>query len=406
MLYWGIDIAKEMLALVARDESGEVVRVEIVRTADEAVGMIAPTDAVVIEWTGGKARPLLEALAHKGVAQLYLYKGSLRVDRLHLGLPRKGDAQDAMTLSYALWASLTRKVPFRPNGLVNYLQMRSVYELRSLWAQAESLTKEAVRLNNRLQAYMAAGINEGTIGELIAHLRVQADLKYQELRLRCYEHPQVRQVLRVLQQLFPHSERAIYGLAVQLAPLERFSSVSALKRYCEVLPTRGESGGKVVERKRWRGGNRSARVLMYRLLIYQLRIGNGEGQYRGKWRDYYDRLRRRLTHGQAMVRLMNRLLELIWRAYHREPMESVSPASARGRQRGWVQEQFLRLIAQGLSDAQAAKALGLHYSTPSQWKRRDEQFLERYVRARAAALQGGERDGERASDTGAAGVGE
>lgn len=405
MWYWGIDFAKEMLALAARDETGEVVRVELVRTADEAVRMIAPTDAVVIEWTGGKARPLLEALVHKGAQQLYLYKGSLRVDRLHLGLPRKGDAQDAMTLSYALWASLTKRVPYRPNALVDYLQMRSVYELRALWAQAESLTKEAVRLNNRLQAYIAAGISEGTIGEFVAHLRVQADLKYQELKLRCHEHAQVRAVLRVLQQLFPSSDRAIYGLAVQLAPLERFSSVSALKRYCEVLPTRGESGGKVVERRRWRGGNRNARVLMYRLLFYQLKIGNGEGQYRGKWRDYYDRLRRRLSHGQALVRMMNRLLELIWRAYH-SGLESVSPASARGRQREWQQEQFLKLIAEGFSDAQAAKALGLHYSTPAQWKRRDAQFLERYVRARAHALRGGERDGEHSADSGITGVSE
>jgi transposase len=45
----------------------------------------------------------------------------------------------------------------------------------------------------------------------------------------------------------------------------------------------------------------------------------------------------------------------------------------------------LQLVSQGLSDYQAAKALGIHISTVSQWKRRDEQFLERYIRARAQA---------------------
>jgi transposase len=379
MNYWGIDLGKKVIALVARDENGTEVATKLVQSQKEVVSLIAPTDAVVIEWTGGKARPLLEALFARGCRQLYLYQGLLRADRLHVGYTRKGDYQDAATLSYALWASLTGH-RFRGNALIDYVNIREVYELRMLYARAETLLKERVRLQNRLASYIEKGAARAEFQNLLGYMERAAEQAYQELRLACMEHPQVRRVVAVLQKLFPSSDRAIYGLAVQIAPLERFGSVAAFKRYLELLPTHGSSGGKVVERSKWRGGNRRARVLMYRLLYANLRIG---GKRRGKWRDYYDQLRRRMPHGKAMIRMMNRLAERIYSEYHRGAGEQQMELP-RSKQ-AVLQEQVLQLVARGLSDYQAAKALGIHISTISKWKRRDERFLERYIRARLEA---------------------
>lgn len=385
MRYVGIDLGKTMIAVVARDEVGEIVEEVIVKTQREVLERVRPGDAVVIEWTGGKARPLLESLLHRGVHQLYIYRGNLRADRQHLGYQRKGDYQDAATLAYAVWASLTGKARFRANALLDYVRLREVYDLRQVYARAEQLGKEKVRLQNRLQAYLEKGAGCAELQALIKVMEREAEQAYQELRLRVEEHPDTARLIGVLRRLFPSSERAIYALAVHIAPLERFASESALKRYLDLLPTSGMSGGKVVERKRWRGGNRWGRVALYRLLYAQLRTGT-EGRGRGRWRDYYDRLRSRgMSHGKAMIRLMCRLVEIIWRRYHEGVGEAEPEPSERKRKQAQLQQAVLELVAQGLSDYQACKALGIHVSTVSRWKQRDERFLERYIRARVQA---------------------
>jgi hypothetical protein len=90
MRYWGIDLGKRVIALVARDAQGAEVAAHLVQSQKDAASLIEPTDAVIIEWTGGKVRPLLEMLYARGCRQLYVYRGMLRADRLHVGYTRKG----------------------------------------------------------------------------------------------------------------------------------------------------------------------------------------------------------------------------------------------------------------------------------------------------------------------------
>lgn len=383
MRYWGIDYGKRVIAMVARDVAGNVVETQIVSDREQCLSYIAPDDAILIEWCGGVIRPLLDECLRRGT-RVYIYRGKIYVDRLHLGLPRKGDMQDAMTLSYVLWASLTGGAPIRPNALIDYGVMQPIYELRVLFSRAEIMTKEKVRLQNRLSTFLTAGIKESMMSKILQELEREADLAYQELRVRCMENGDVRRVLEVLLMLFPSSERAVYGLALQLAPMERFPTLGSLLRYCCVLPTHGTSGGsKVVERLRWRAGNRAARVLMFRLLNMQIGIGNGNGARRGKWRDYYEKLRKRLTHGQAMIRMMRRLLEIIWDMYHgRQDQDALW---RRLRSGDGVKDQVIELVARGYKDVEVARVLGIHPSQISRWKRRDRMFLERYIRARSEA---------------------
>lgn len=394
MKYWGIDIGKDITACVARDETGAVVQTESVREADKVGNFIQPGDKVAVEWTGGRGRALLEMLWERGVTDTYIYKGWLKADRLHLGYQRKGDIPDASTIAYALYASFTPGVPFREGALTPYAMMREIYALRLEASRIDSLTKLKVQLQN-LSHSLRASRAEAKVEYVVASLEKEITAAYALLRRACLHCEPVARVLRVLKQIFDNSDRAIYALAVQIAPLERFATAAALQRYCGLLKQSSESGGHTTQRAKWRGGNRRARVVMYQLLMAQIASGNGKRGRRGRWRDYYDRLRQRMSHGEAMIRMMKRLCDLVYRAYHSERAPDVLLAGEASLRRATLkqqaQEKVLALIAQGLSDYEAAKHVGIHTSTISAWKRRDEMFLQRYINARIKARKEEER---------------
>jgi len=381
--YVGIDIGKRFSAMAIRDERGQALQVLTVMDLAELLDYLQVSDKVIVEWTGGRAYQLLEMLYAQGFRNLYVYEGWLKADRTALGFTQKGDYQDALTLSYVLWASLTKAVPFRLGAVIDYVSMREVYELRRLSMQCERLLKVQLQLGNWTEASTASA---DAARSLSAQFAEERKALLEELRRRCMEVPSVARLVRALATVFPHSEISIYELAIYLSPLERFSSLSALRRYCDVLPAADVSGGQVVMRRQ-RGGQKRARVLMHRLLIGQLGIG-GESRPRGKWRDYYDRLRQRMGHGQAMIRLMHRLLGIVWDLYWSESELQQTNWEARlqrKRQREQLMEQSLVLVARGLSDREVCRQLGLHRNTLLGWKRHDAQYLERYIRARLEA---------------------
>ena len=394
MRFWGIDLGKEVTAAVCRDETGGIIHSDIYRDAEAIVRLVELQDAVAVEWTGGRARPLLEKLWEKGVTRLYLYNGGIEADRRHLGYGRKGDLADASTIAYALYASLTPGVPFRPNAFTDYAQMREVYALRAISGRIDALVKLKVQTSNLKASAASSGADDAAFDRVLRKIDADVNRAFVDLRVACVTVEPVRRLLRVLASIFPGSDRAIYSLAVQIAPLERFATGVALQRYCGVLPMFPESGGRPIGKPRWRGGNRRARTALYNLIMAQITAGNG-GNARGRWRNYYENLRRRYSHGEAMIRMMKRLLAVIYREYF-SGIEGVDIAhEKRLRVTNRVQqrkEQVIDLIREGFSDAEAARAVGIHPSNITVWKRRDPYFLERYIRARIMAKEGGHGD--------------
>jgi DNA-binding CsgD family transcriptional regulator len=262
--------------------------------------------------------------------------------------------------------------------------MRDVYALRLEASRIDSLTRLKVQLQN-LSHSLRASRAEANVENVVNSLEKEITAAYALLRRHCLHCQPVAGVLRVLRQLFDNSDRAIYSLAIQIAPLERFSSSDALKRYCGLLKQSPESGGKTTQRAKWRGGNRRARVAMYQLLMSQIAVGNGK-RGRGRWRDYYERLRQRMSHGEAMIRMMKRLCELLYKAYHSGSAEDIlligEASLRRSSRKQQIQESVLELVAKGLTDYEVAKHLGIAQSTISVWKRRDEMFLQRYINAK------------------------
>lgn len=397
MKYWGIDIGKDITACVARDESGAVVQTETVKDLKAVCNIVQRGDKVAVEWTGGRGRALLEMLWERGVEDTYIYKGWLKADRLHLGYQRKGDIPDASTIAYALFASHTEGVPFREGALTPYRMMRDIYALRLEASRIDSLLKLKVQLQN-LSHSLRASRAEAKVEGVISSLEKEITAAYALFRRACLHCKPVADVLRVLRQIFEDSDRAIYTLAVQIAPLERFHSADSLKRYCGLLKQSGESAGRNTERARWRGGNRRARVAMYQLLMSQIAVGNGKRQ-RGRWRDYYDRLRARMGHGEAMIRMMKRLCDIIYRTwasgYAQEVLLAGEASMRRSTKKQQMQSKVLDLISQGLNDYAAAKHLGIKQCTIASWKRRDPLFLEQYIRAKLQAKEATQNDSDR-----------
>lgn len=396
MKYWGIDIGKDITACVARDETGAVVQTESVRDLRSVCNLIQEDDRVAVEWTGGRGRMLLEMLWERGVRQTYIYKGWLKADRLHLGYQRKGDVPDASTIAYALYATFTPGVPFREGALTEYAQMRNIYALRLEASRIDSLTRLKVQLQN-LSHSLKASKAEAKMDAVIDVQEKEITASYALFRRACLHCQPVVEVLKVLREIFNGSDRAIYMLAVQIAPLERFRTADALKRYCGLLQQFPESGGRATSPVKWRGGNRRARVAMFQLLQAQIAIGNGHGK-RGRWRDYYDRLRERMGHGEAMIRMMKRLCDIIYRTWasgRSQEVLLIGEASLRRQSRKQqIQEQVLSLIETGSTDYEAAKHIGIDPSTISAWKRRDRAFLERYIQARLKAKEATQNDSE------------
>lgn len=285
MKYWGIDIGKDITACVARDETGAVVQTESVKEPESVCSFIQAGDKVAVEWTGGRGRALLEMLWEHGVTETYIYKGWLKADRMHLGYQRKGDIPDASAIAYALYASFTPGVPFREGALTPYAMMREIYSLRLEASRIDSLTKLKVQLQN-LSHSLRASRAEAKVESVVASLEKEITAAYALLRRACLHCEPVAKVLRVLKEIFDNSDRAIYTLAVQIAPLERFNSADALKRYCGLLKQSGETGGHTTQRAKWRGGNRRARVAMYQLLMAQIAVGNGKRGRRRRWQNH------------------------------------------------------------------------------------------------------------------------
>lgn len=251
MKYWGIDIGKDITACVARDETGAVVQTESVRDLRSVCNLIQEDDRVAVEWTGGRGRMLLEMLWERGVRQTYIYKGWLKADRLHLGYQRKGDVPDASTIAYALYATFTPGVPFREGALTEYAQMRNIYALRLEASRIDSLTRLKVQLQN-LSHSLKASKAEAKMDAVIDVLEKEITASYALFRRACLHCQPVVEVLKVLREIFNGSDRAIYMLAVQIAPLERFRTADALKRYCGLLQQFPESGGRATSRAKWR----------------------------------------------------------------------------------------------------------------------------------------------------------
>ncbi|GIV18823.1 MAG: hypothetical protein KatS3mg023_0574 [Armatimonadota bacterium] len=391
MRYWGVDIGKEVIVGVARDETGQIVARHTAKNDADLAKKIDPEDTVACEWTGGRGRIFLETLWSKGARHLYIYKGNLRADRQHLGYMRKGDLPDAETISYAVWASFQPNIPFRPNALMNYLDMREVYELRVDLGVAEQYTKERLRWQQRREALLAKGLPATVYATTLSFLQQQEEESWNTLRRKCMQNESVVEVMRILLHFFPRGDRAVIKLALHIAPLERFSSESALQRYCGVLPESAESGGHIIYRKRGRSGSKQARVAMYQLLMPSITIGNGvNGSRRGKWRDYYDKLRRRLSDGEAWIRMMYRLLHLVWKAYRRGEYQQPLPAERRQSRHARklaLQQEVLEKVLQGYDDNSIARLLGISPSTITKWKRRDDVFWKRYEAAKKAFLE-------------------
>lgn len=367
MRYWGIDWGKEVLAMAAYDERGSVVDEAILKGwgFGDVLARVSAGEAVCLEWTGGRVRDLADSLEGAGV-RVFLYEGDLKADRKHLGFGRKSDLADACTLGYVLWASLTRVVPIREGAVRAYAVYKEVYALRRL-ARAY-VCAQRLRMTT-LQSAHARGLAVPAYTEEL--LRRQEREAWERFLAAAQAHKDVVRVMAGIRKVFPLAKRAGWQLAVYLSPIERFGSRAALLRYLDLLPASSESGGKPLARRTYRQGCREARRLLYQLCF-------GSSRLRGLYRSY----RNRFAHGQAMIRVMHWAARQIWKGVHGDEVDISSVLGKRRTRRDDLQDRAVALAAQGLSNRQISRALGLGSSTLWRWLGQYPDFQERFWRAR------------------------
>lgn len=348
---------------------------------DDVLLRVVPGDVVCLEWTGGRVQPLAERLESRGV-RVYLYEGDLRADRKHLGFGRKSDVGDALTLGYVLWASLTRVVPIREGAVRAYGVYREVYALRRL-ARAYKAAQR-LRLATEQQARARGLVVPEYTRALLARQESEAWSAFEQA---ARVNQDVVRVMAGIRQVFPRSQYAGWQLAVYLAPIERFGSCAALLRYLDLLPASSESGGRRVERRRYRQGCRYARSLLYQLCLSGI-------THRGKLRGLYESYRNRFSHGAAMVRVMHWVARQIWKAVRGDSVDVEVVLGKRRTRRESLMAQVVVLARQGLTNAEIARALGLGKNTLSRWLAQYADFQERFWRARL----GGDTDGNDSAD--------
>lgn len=376
MRYWGIDWAKEVLAMAAYDEVGVVVEDVILKgwTVDDVLARVSARDAVVLEWSGGQARGLADALVDAGI-EVCLYEGDLRADRKHLGMGKKSDLADACTLGYVLWASLSRRVPIREGAVRPYRVYREVYELRRLARAYEGAQRLRIAT---LQQARARGL---VVPEYVeALLRKQEQEAWERFEERARANRDVVEVMAAIRQLFPRARYAGWQLAVYLSPISRFGSCAAMLRYLDLLPAPSESGGKRVERRTYRQGCRYARRMLYQMCLNAIRRT-------GFLRGVYERYRSGMGHGEAMIRVMHWTARQIWKGV-REEVDVAAVLGKRWTRREALMERAVELAGQGCTNAEISRALGLGKNTLREWLSRYADFQERFWRARVKYEEG------------------
>lgn len=366
MRYIGLDIGRITTCAIL-DQTGAL-HVLTLRRPQDLAHLLRPGDVLAAEWTGALAQPYLDAAETADALTFIYHPRNAKGDRNHVGEPRKDDYRDAKTLAKLL--QQYHEAPhFAPFTFTPYLTMRPIYHIRSLITTAQRY--------QRLQRQMHQALGSHTPPQAILALQEREQQAWQTVQQAISNNPATSQIAGAVLALFPTAHRAACILAAYIAPLSRFPSFAHLTAYCGLDPRSLRSGFRQ-RTYRYREGSKQARTALYQLTNLVATTG--------RLRPYYDSLRRRgKDHHEAILRCMVSQLRRIWRRAIQGASYQPKPPPAHA-QRHQLQAQFLALIQQGYTDAEACRALGIKQPRVSRWKTRSPSFLEAYIQARARAL--------------------
>jgi len=380
MRYIGLDIGANATCSIL---TGEEPRDVVLRRPEDLADLIKDGDVVAAEWTGARAQPYAEIATERGALFFIYHPRNSWGDRRHIGERRKTDFTDARTIAKLL--RQYHEAPyFDERTFTPYLTMRPIYRIRKALRIARSLDRHA---DNIERTYRETNLDPRPLTEA---LREAARLAWNNLAHLVANNPHTQPIAAAVLRLHPTATPSALTLAALLAPISRFPSLSKLEAYLGLHPEARQSG-KRTRYARHREGCREARSALFMLVHYPALTG--------QLRPYYDRQRARgKSHRQALLKCARIKLRQLWQILTTAvPTVTFTPPKA-PRQTATNQRRFLDLIAQGYTDAQACRILGLKAPTVSKWKARSNRFLNAYIEAKMKAKENADSASQAASE--------
>ena len=380
MRYIGLDIgANTTCSILTGDEARDVV----LRRPEDLADLINDGDIVSAEWTGARAQPYAEIATEHGALFFIYHPRNSWGDRRHIGERRKTDFTDARTIAKLL--RQYHEAPyFDERTFTPYLTMRPIYHIRKALRIARSLDRHA---DNIERTYRETSLDPQPLTEA---LREAARVAWANLGRLVAENPHTQPIAAAILQLHPTAQASALALAALLAPISRFPSLAKLEAYLGLHPEAAQSGKRMRYAKH-REGCREARSALLMLVHYPALTGD--------LRPYYDRQRARgRNHRQALLKCARIKLRQLWQILTTAGCTVTFTPPKAPRQTATNQRRFLDLIAQGYTDAQACRILGLKAPTVSKWKARSNRFLNAYIEAKIKAKENAEATNQMVSE--------
>jgi len=297
--YVGLDIGKAKTMAAVIEEDGTVVLKEL-RGVKDLAKVLRDGDMVAAEWTGALAAKWLDA-ALEITPHVFIYRTQgIRADKRVVGTPHKNDREDAESIAKLLKIQSELGSP----RFFRYFELREVFALRRLVYEAEQFTRERVRAMNLFENARVTGYELAKDDEYLKSLKRLERQAWRRAEEAIASHPITAGIYRALRGLYSRGD-TVLKIAVQIAPLSRWRSLRALRRYAGLFDQRAVSGQQV--KRVTLQGNKHLRTALYQLVSASI-------SPRSRWHALYRRYRERgVKHRQALFKIASYALAEIYR---------------------------------------------------------------------------------------------
>lgn len=301
MRYIGVDISSNSATIAILEGEQTKAAIHTLQKPAHLKHYLNPETAIAAEWTGALAAQWLdEALLHTEHVYIYRTQG-IRADKRAVGSHQKTDENDATALARLLKIQSELGSP----RFYRYSDLQEAYRVRRIVYEAERYTREIARAKTLLQNARMTGYEipeENGYLKTLESIEKQAWKRAEEAIMKSKS---VSPIYQVIKKLYPYSNHTACKIAVSIAPIERWSSAAALRRYAGLYDQRGYTG-KMILRSKGKQGNKTLRTALIQLAT--------PAKYpKNRWNPLYQKMKARGLKGlQISFRIASYMLNEIY----------------------------------------------------------------------------------------------
>jgi transposase len=308
--YIGMDIGSESVTIAVLEAESQNCTIKTLQKPAELERYLCRDTAIAAEWTGALAAKWLDE-ALKYTEHVYLYRTQgIRADKRVVGTAHKTDENDATALARILKIQSELGSPrFYP-----YRDLQETYKVRRIVYEAERYTREIARAKTILKNAELTGYQLPVDNEYLKTLQGLERQAWDKAETAIRENPATSQIYEVIKRLYPSSKHPACKIAACIAPIERWNSAAALRRYAGLYDQRGRTG-KMTLRSKGLQGNKVLRTALVQLAVPAKFPNN-------RWNPLYKRMKERgLKPMQIAIRIATYMLNEIYREVNKKGQE-------------------------------------------------------------------------------------